>query len=577
MLVPCGPMSPPRLPRASSALGLLLLIGGFAAAEFAHVVRLPFYADDFLFLQKTREATFASLWGLQDLAFHYYRPWSRELQYWLYPRLFGLRELPFHLVALGLWIVILGLYFALARRLMGPLAASISVAGMAALASWSALVIWIAGLQELWMLAFALASLLAFDLRRTGWAIPLFVLALMSKETALVLPAVMLGHARLIQRLPWRAAVVRCAPFGVVAIAWAAFHPLLGGGLWHPVDSTPAPWHVQPGTTLARALLSIVNLDEAPRPSAGWAAALGEAAFGIVCVALMVAWGRLRRRDATPAPAVSSRSILAFGALWVAAGWLPLLQPTVPWIAYYALLGCFGAWLIAGHLLAGRPWIAIALVCALGVVRAGRSMTPSNSWGSESYQMRAANFVRRSRDDFKARQPTFPPHSRIYLYQVPGAVGLVPGGERSIVFQVWYGDTTLWTAYASRYHARRPEDPPGTDYFYRYERGGWVQDAAATLPEHPSPEQLEAYADHMFTLREFSETLAQYLRLTDQHPDRVDYVFNVGSCYYRMGDSVEAARWYQRAASLPDAPENMKKAARRMRRFLSDQETEPPR
>jgi hypothetical protein len=144
----------------------------------------------------------------------------------------------------------------------------------------------------------------------------------------------------------------------------------------------------------------------------------------------------------------------------------------------------------------------------------------------------------------------------------------MPGGEESIVMQVWYADTTLRTFFSSRFRARAPGEPAGEDYFFTYESARWQEDRRVSLPESPTTEQREAYASTAFNMRSFAETLKQYKMLAEQHPDRVDYVFNVGSCYYQMGDSVEAARWYHRASSFPNAPPQMKRAAARLSRFL---------
>ena len=69
--------------------------------------------------------------------------------------------------------------------------------------------------------------------------------------------------------------------------------------------------------------------------------------------------------------------------------------------------------------------------------------------------------------------------------------------------------------------------------------------------------------------------LSDYSRLAQVFPEQLSYVFNVGSCYYVMGDSAEAARWFRRAASLPDAPASVHEAARRTQRFLEPEAPKP--
>src|SRR5439155_10329937 len=140
-----------------------------------------------------------------------------------------------------------------------------------------------------------------------------------------------------------------------------------------------------------------------------------------------------------------------FGATWALLAWLPLASPSLGWHAYYGMLGMLGAWLAIAPSLARRPALAVAVVAALALVRAGRAQTPSRDWGNEWFQQRAANFGTYTRNFFLARYPSVPPHARIFLSELPGGVGLVPGGEESPAFRVWYGDTTLHTYFASRY------------------------------------------------------------------------------------------------------------------------------
>src|SRR5207244_8045285 len=97
---------PPRLYRGGLPLPPILLVLCllilFITSQYPHVLWGPFVGDDYLFLEKTRRASFPSLWEFKELAFNYYRPWSRELHYWLLQHAFGMRELPFHLVNVGL-------------------------------------------------------------------------------------------------------------------------------------------------------------------------------------------------------------------------------------------------------------------------------------------------------------------------------------------------------------------------------------------------------------------------------------------------------------------------------------------
>src|SRR5262249_16300722 len=135
-------------------IGLLAAFLGFA---YGFGLQLAFVNDDYFFLDKVWHASFLDLWTPQDLLFNWYRPWSRELHYWALFHLAGFREPAYHLANFVLWLGVMTLYFALVRRLVGESAAIIASAGLAALALWGSPILWIAGAQELWMLAFALA------------------------------------------------------------------------------------------------------------------------------------------------------------------------------------------------------------------------------------------------------------------------------------------------------------------------------------------------------------------------------------------------------------------------------------
>lgn len=562
-------------------LFLLAVLGLFLATQYPQALRMPFIGDDFLFLEKTQHASFASLWEPRALAFFYYRPWSRELHYWVLQRLFDHHEPSFHLANMALWLAAMGLYFSLVRRLAGAVAAAVATGAVAALASWSVLFLWAAGSQDLWMLVFALASLLAFTGGRTAWATVFLAGALLSKETAGLLPLIALAWSLVVERRSARETVRRNAPLWLAAAAWTAFHPFLLQRLLHP-SAFPHPPGVAPSlqTIVWRTLRSVVSLDPWPRPLAGWAGTVGPALAGASLLLLLLAlvWLAQRRAEvkAVRTDGLPTARLVAFGAAWTLLAWLPLLLPSLGWQAYYGLLGTLGAWLTLALWLRRRPWAAAVLVVALSWLRVAQATTPSNDWGSEWFQWRAMKFGRLTRAYLHQQHPSFPRHSRVYVTNIPGNVGLVPGGEESPALRVWYGDSTLETRYASRYHPRTPGEPPGKDYFFIFEDAtGWREVVAG--PESLSSAQAADSlweADHMglaslmWDARDWRGAGVESEKLARVFPDREDYAFNVGQCAERLGDSTRAAAWYRRAASLPRATEQMRSAARRFQGLL---------
>src|SRR5262249_42087343 len=196
---------------AGRALGVFLL-ALFLFARFRDAFSLPFLNDDYVFLDHVARRGFGQLWGFTELAFHWRRPWSRELHYWWLQRAFGAHEGPFHAASFALAFGGLAAYWALARRLVGAAAAAIAVAGAATLPGWGLLLLWSAGAQDLWMLLMSLLALLAWRADRIGLAALAYALALASKETAAPLPLVFLAHDHWVARRPWPESLLRIAP-----------------------------------------------------------------------------------------------------------------------------------------------------------------------------------------------------------------------------------------------------------------------------------------------------------------------------------------------------------------------------
>ena len=129
-------------------MGLLFL---FLFVRFRDSFGLPFLNDDYVFLDHVEGKRFGDLWGVGQLVFHWWRPWSREFHYWWLQRAFGPVEWPFHAASFALAAGVLATYWALARRLAGAPAAAVAVAGAVTLPGWGLLLLWSAGAQDLWM------------------------------------------------------------------------------------------------------------------------------------------------------------------------------------------------------------------------------------------------------------------------------------------------------------------------------------------------------------------------------------------------------------------------------------------
>jgi hypothetical protein len=563
---------PPAAVRAAGpGLAAILLVAVlFVLTQHPGVLSVPFVGDDYFFLGKTQGAPFLSVWAPQELVSRFYRPWSRELHYWTLQRLFGERVGPGHAVSLLLWVGIVGLYFTFVRRLAGTRVATLASAAVMALAGWGAILVWVSGAQDLWMMLFALLALYATLRDRPAWACAAQLLALLSKETAALLPGLAFGLEWLVRRRPPAVALRRVVPLLALTLAWAALHPLLGGRLWWPRHDAVLPGlHPPPGLIAARTLLAVVNLHAWPAPESGWPTALRTAVPGALGLVALVGWASWRAARAGSAPAgVAPPQVAAFGALWALLGWLPLLMPTVGWHAYYGLFGALGAWVVLSVALARAQRGAWLVVLGLALLQAGLATTPSQDWGTEWFQRRAAAFSEESRAALLGLRPSLPRGSRVFLSGAPGGAGLLPGGEASPPLRFWYRDRALRAAAWERYRMRTMGDSLGEDVFLRYDRAsGWreVKRGAA----EPAPVALPYWRDDHERLAvalsrggDLGGAFEEYVKLSRAFPADATYPYYAGLAQVAGGDSVAGLRWVRAAAALPAADEEIHAAVR---------------
>ena len=531
------------LPAAAVALALLALALGL---QYGSALRMPLLGDDYAILDRTRWASFAALGSREHLFSHWYRPISRELHYWIMFRLAGLRVAPWHLASFALWLGAMSVFVAFGRRLVGAPAAGLAAACVAALASWGGPLLWVAGVQELWMLLFAMAFLVAFARRRSLVATALLALALLSKETAAVLPGVALAYALAVDRDRPLAALRRLAPLLALLVAWLLFHPwvlprLLGTPV-EPVEAGTRPGFLR---VVLLTVLAPFNLEQWPAPVTGWTAALWRGLPGALALLGLGAWAL--RPAAAREPAPPRRGVTVFLAAWAALGSLPLFMPSIGWHAYYGLFGALGLWLLLARPLARRRPLALAVLAMLALLRPLRADTPSWDWSSQAYFERAGSYIETLRGDLLRRHPTLPPHSRLFFSRVPRNIGLVVSDGPA--FRVWYGDSTLRAGFYTDYSVRSADAPAGRDYFFSYDgRAAWhevakgPEDVAAARRADPDWEdEHRALALVLGGRRDWEGAAGELAKLAAARPDRGEYAVNLRYCLVRAGEP-EAAR-----------------------------------
>ena len=551
-------------PRFVAAVAALLAV---VALRWPDALRAPFVNDDFLFLDRTRAASLPSLWGFDGLAFHWWRPWSRETHYWAVQALAGANPAVFHAVNAALWLAVVALFWAFTRRVAGGRAAAWATAACASLAAWSLPLLWVAGVQDLWMLAWSLAALLAWSADRRALALAGYAMALLSKETAALLPAVLVAYDLLLARRSWREVAARVAPFAAVALVWAGLHPRLGGQLWHPVvlERVDDPTRLSPPLALARGLLVALNLDRVPAPIPDWSAIVFPALA--LAGALVVLAGALRPDGEDAAPHARG-AVLRFSLAWAAVGVAPLLLPGLGFHAYYASFAALGV-LLALSCVAGTnaavTAVTLALLAVLGVAR---DRTPSLDWGDAMYQRRAAVWNAAMRDDLLKKLPRPGAHARVFFVRVPDRIGLVQGDAPAL--RVWYGDSTLRGGFYSTYRPRAAGEPAGQDYFFRHDSlGGWVrvragdENLAEELAFNPRWEtDHRTLAAAFVNAGDYASAAMEHAKIAMVLEGSSDAAFDSAALDAAAGDTARALQWAREAARRPDARPEVVRAAR---------------
>ena len=555
----------------SAAAGALFAALAALLVLYPGALSGPFFSDDYILLDKVRDASLGAILAPRALAYGYWRPWSRELHFAALERAFGARPLPFHVVSVALAAAALALFFTLARRLLGTRGAVLAGCGVAALAAWELPVRWPAAAQDLWMLVWGLASLNAFASGRTARACAALALALLSKETAAVLPAIALAWAAAIERLPPARAARRAVPLAAVVLAWLAVHPALGGRWWWGSGvRLPAAVYQSPATAMLRSVLASFNLDAVLRPRIGFLPALGFALPGVALLSSCAAWAA---RGAPPASGdPPPRSVALFGGAWAVLAWLPLALPFLIWQPYYALMGAMGAWIAIAAGLLRRPWLVVLVVATLALIRVARIETPVREWGDAVLHSEGRRFMERTRAFLALHHPALPAGARLYFGGVPRGMVFVTGAGDAPALRVWYGRGAygdIWSDYHARLLGR-----PGADYFFIYDPDRGWREIIAGREDVPASQRADPdwRPDHerlalTFTNAGDSRAAgAEYAKLAFAYPTRADYAYLAGLSAEAAGDPVGALLWYAEAVKRPGADEEMQQRWERARR-----------
>ena len=195
----------PRAPKARSLAALVVALVGVAA--YAASLGYDFVWDDTLLIQQSvrlhqwgelPRLLLSQFWSEVGEASHYYRPLI-TLSFFLDVKVWGLRPFGFHLTNLLAHVAVILAVLAVARRVTGgEVAAVIATLTFALQPLHTESVSFVSGRTDVLAALFFLLALLAYDRgrERPGWgfvsgSLGAYLLALLSKEVAITLPAVL--------------------------------------------------------------------------------------------------------------------------------------------------------------------------------------------------------------------------------------------------------------------------------------------------------------------------------------------------------------------------------------------------
>jgi hypothetical protein len=411
-----GPAFPALAP--VGALALVLLAGAWLQIS---ALRLPFFADDYLFLDQMRGR---SLWAAlisPDPLRNFWRPVGRQLYFWVVSQS-GESPVVAHVLNLMVFLGIVAMLFVLARRLAGTRAAVVAASVLALHYVADVPVRWASGSQDLIAVAGALGALCLVASGRNGWAAASLGLGLLAKETVVLTPLVALWMVRR-RGERWTRSLATLWPLGAVVAVWAVLWMLAmqgrsGGTIHFSPDAIPAaPIH------LVQVFLGAEWSRNLSLRFPGVLPPLVPLALVLIGIALV---GRQRSAPhGRPLESPEAPGAWSTGLLWALLATLPVVLVVHIWSAYYYLFAVCGLALMLGALLARRP-MAVALVVTTLVVwgseRARRLETFASDpspWCTEShlnrfYFDRSMWWVTRYLEDLRRQRPTMPHRSTVF-------------------------------------------------------------------------------------------------------------------------------------------------------------------
>lgn len=440
------------LPPALFALGVVALYAGALGTGFLN--------DDYLFLEDAARGPWIPEQGA--LA-NYFRPVSRQLWFGLLAPLAGANPLVFHLANLAVFLGACALLYPLLRAFAPREGAIAGLVYFAVLPFQRVNLMWVSCCQDLLALAGALGAFALFRRGRDRLALLAYLAAVLSKESALPLPALLfLWTWRVEGRRPAEA-LRRVAPFALPVLAWVTGEAMLRANA-----AAPATLHFGAGEFAAAwaHLLQAVTGLENPYglPQAVWRAVPSIGALAaFVALAL---WWRPQAPEPRPevpvqrtGPPTRTQATL-FGLAWLAAFAVPVAPVVHGWSGYFYTLSAVGGAVLVAVFCARISRLAFATAVALALAwHAAASAVPTfavadAAWGWTShltahYFERGAGLSSRLRGALLRVAPAPEHGTRFFFATLPSFAGFQMGNGAAI--RAAYRDSSLESYFYTRF------------------------------------------------------------------------------------------------------------------------------
>lgn len=443
-----------------------VLVASIAVLLSLPGLRFAYVFDDYDFLARAQQFQWAHF--LPDANDIFYRPVSRELYFGFLESVSPGDPLVGHVVNVGLVVAAILLAGTLVTRLAGIRAGIIAGLLLGAFGQWPILVAWVCGAQDLLAIAFLLLALNAELSGARLEAITLFVLAALSKETAIVTAPALVAIARL-RGGSRRPAVTMAMQLGALLSAWLLFHPGIrsllahggasGKGSYIGLDN-PERW-----TALLESVPTLLNLSITGHPGpwpTEFAGLLLLAMIPFLCILWLLTRAAAGEDPKRKASAIASANhCLLLGSLLGVPTLLLTCFLVKHWAPYYACFPAVGlAVAVAPRLATIRP-VALALGLTIFLIGGiwSRSVELGSGMPTEKGLATAGIALRHLERNFKSVAPSLSEGAMVYVSTMAtGSQSIYVHLHRFQALRVWYRDPAIHTLRPESYVlSSRPE------------------------------------------------------------------------------------------------------------------------